>query len=121
MKRFSCACMQNFVALGCIEVGEKFVVGWVGAFRYQLQCYTNLKLGWVVVRLGCNNFKMLNIYILSEVQLFLIVLHILFDFYNKFQFCLPDEIFFLQFLGGRGQNPPLCNLIFHLSKPHEDK
>ena len=49
MKRFSCACMQNFVALGCIEVGEKFVVGvWgcgVGAFPDQQQSYTNLKLG----------------------------------------------------------------------------
>ena len=45
--------MPYFVAL---EVGEKFGVGGVGAFRHQLQCYTNLKLGWVVVRLGCNNY-----------------------------------------------------------------
>ena len=22
--------MPNFIALGCLEVGEKFVVGWVG-------------------------------------------------------------------------------------------
>ena len=28
----------------------------VGAHPYQLQSYTNLKLGYVEVRLGCNNF-----------------------------------------------------------------
>ena len=38
--------MPNFVALGCLEVGEKFGVGGVvGEFPDQLQCYTNLKLG----------------------------------------------------------------------------
>ena len=54
--------MPNFVALGCLEVGEKFTVvvggGVVGAFRYQLQSYTNLKLCYVEVRLGCNNYMM---------------------------------------------------------------
>ena len=52
--------MPNFIALGCLEVGEKFSVGGVGAFRHQLQCYTNLKLGWVVVRLGCNKNSNVN-------------------------------------------------------------
>ena len=42
--------MPNFVALGLLEVGEKFVGGvvgggWVRAFRYHLPSYTNLKLG----------------------------------------------------------------------------
>ena len=45
--------MPNFVVLGCLEVGEKFSVGWwggwgggvVGAFIDQLPCYTNLLLG----------------------------------------------------------------------------
>ena len=30
MSRFSWACMPNFIALGCLEVGEKFLVGWWG-------------------------------------------------------------------------------------------
>ena len=45
--------MPDFVALGCLEVGEKFTVGWVGwwgggvvgwwgAFIDQLQSYPNL-------------------------------------------------------------------------------
>ena len=29
MRRFSWACMPNFIALGCLEVGEKFSVGGV--------------------------------------------------------------------------------------------
>ena len=58
MRRFSWACMPNFVVLGCLEVGEKFSVvggGWwvAGAFRHQLQSYTNLSC--VDVELGCNN------------------------------------------------------------------
>ena len=60
--------MPNFIALGCLEVGEKFSVGgwggwggvgWggVGAFRHQLQSQTNLSqvrlmLSWVVTT-GC--------------------------------------------------------------------
>ena len=48
--------MPNFSALGCVEVGENFMVGLVvGSFPLQKQRYTNLKLGWVVVMLGCNN------------------------------------------------------------------
>ena len=48
--------MQNFVVLGCLEVGEKFRAGgggggW-GHFHCKKQCYTNLKLGWVRLRLG---------------------------------------------------------------------
>ena len=44
--------MPSFIALGCLEVGEKFTVcGWVGSFPYQLQSYTNLKLGWFEVML----------------------------------------------------------------------
>ena len=51
--------MPNFVVLGCLEVGEKFSVGGVvgggvGAFRHQLQSYTNLSC--VDVELGCNNY-----------------------------------------------------------------
>ena len=41
--------MPSLIALGCVEVGEKFRVG---SFPLQKQHYTNLKLGWVVVRLG---------------------------------------------------------------------
>ena len=41
---FSRACMPSFIALGCLEVGEKFSVGGgggVGAFRYQQPSHTN--------------------------------------------------------------------------------
>ena len=46
--------MPNFIALGCVEVGEKFRV-WVvvvGSFPLQKPHYTNLKLGWVRLWLG---------------------------------------------------------------------
>ena len=44
--------MPNFIALGCLEVGEKFPGGW-GAFRHQEPRQTNLSyvrlmLSWVV-------------------------------------------------------------------------
>ena len=52
--------MPNFVALGCLEVGEKFfgvggVGGVVGAFGHQEQSQTNLSyvrlmLSWVVTK-----------------------------------------------------------------------
>ena len=37
--------MHNLVALGCLEVVEKFGVVGVGEFPDQVQSYTNLKLG----------------------------------------------------------------------------
>ena len=52
--------MRNFVALGCLEVGEKFsVVGWwgrgVGGISTPTTKSNQLKLGWVDVELGCDN------------------------------------------------------------------
>ena len=41
--------MPNFIALGCVEVGENFMDGVVvGSFPLQKQHYTNFKLGWAV-------------------------------------------------------------------------
>ena len=64
--------MPNFVVLGCLEVGEKFSGGWwvvggVGAFRHQLQSYTNLKLDWVRLWLG---WAVTIIYLLLKLTLF---------------------------------------------------
>ena len=55
MKRFSCAFIPNFLALTCLEVGEKFTGGGGGmdSFPLQKQSYTNLELSWFVVRFGC--------------------------------------------------------------------
>ena len=45
--------MPIFIALGCLEVGEKFPVGGVvGSLPHQKPRYTNLKLGWVRLRLN---------------------------------------------------------------------
>ena len=51
MRRFSWACIPSLIALGCLEVGEQFTVV-VGSFPLQKPHYTNLKLGWVRLRLG---------------------------------------------------------------------
>ena len=52
--------MPSFVVLGCLEVGEKFVVGWVGVgISIATTTSNQLKLGQVDVELGCdkNNKK----------------------------------------------------------------
>ena len=52
--------MPNFVVLGCLEVGEKFTVGWWGGVGGGILTPTTesnqLKLGQVDVELGCDNF-----------------------------------------------------------------
>ena len=48
--------MPNFIAVGCLEVGEKFSVGWVGEGNFDTNFRvtpTLVRLG--LVRLGCNN------------------------------------------------------------------
>ena len=53
--------MPNFVALGCLEVGEKFSVvggwwmGWGGGISTPTTESNQLKLGQVDVELGCDN------------------------------------------------------------------
>ena len=45
--------MPNFVALGCLEVGEKFLVGgWGGGGGISI---AKTMLHQPLVRLGCNN------------------------------------------------------------------
>ena len=52
--------MPNFVVLGCLEVGEKFSVGWwvgwggVGGISTPRTMSNQLKLGQVDVELGCD-------------------------------------------------------------------
>ena len=51
--------MPNFVALGCLEVGEKFSVGgvdMVGGILTPTTKSNQLKLGQVDVELGCDNW-----------------------------------------------------------------
>ena len=53
--------MPNFVTLGCLEVGEKFSVGWVGGGHFDTNYRvtpTFVRLDQVEVRLGCNNCKL---------------------------------------------------------------
>ena len=52
--------MPNFVVLGCLEVGEKFSVGWWGGvvgggISTPTTESNQLKLGQVDVELGCDN------------------------------------------------------------------
>ena len=42
--------MPTFVALGCVEVGEKFTVVGVGLISTAKTSYTNLGLGWAVTK-----------------------------------------------------------------------
>ena len=49
--------MPNFVVLGCLEVGEKFSVGWGGGISTPTTESNQLKLGQVDVELGCDNIK----------------------------------------------------------------
>ena len=52
MRRFSGACMPNFVALGCLEVGEKFLVGGWGGGHFDTNNHVTPTLSWVRLRLG---------------------------------------------------------------------
>ena len=55
--------MPSFIALGCLEVGEKFPVG--GCGHFDSNYYVTPTLSWVRLRLrlGCNNyFRMLQDY-----------------------------------------------------------
>ena len=50
--------MPHFIALGCLEVCEKFSVGgvgWVGGISTPTTVSNQLKLGQVDVELGCDN------------------------------------------------------------------
>ena len=67
--------MPNFVVLGCLEVGEKFTVGWGvgvgGGISTPTTKSNQLKLGQVDVELGCDNINGVSFFLFSAMVSFL--------------------------------------------------
>ena len=93
-------------------------MGGVGSFPYQLQSYTNLKLGKVEVRLGCNNIKIIYCGLSRSGVNFLSIEK--FTHTDEIHTCVPNPYWYSR--GAKLCLPqilhrPLVTLIYWLSAP----